>query len=82
VLCTHLHSLEETTDKLKACGIEIQEDLRIIALFASLPSEYDSAITTIVSSLKVADKDLSLICSKTEFITNLLLSEESQYIEI
>ncbi|KAF9506168.1 hypothetical protein BS47DRAFT_1399723 [Hydnum rufescens UP504] len=81
-LHAHLCSLEETTDKLKACGIEIHEDLKIITFFASLPTEYNTSITHVVSSLKVAGRDPSLIHSKTEFVTNLLLSKESRCIEI
>ncbi|KAF9514908.1 hypothetical protein BS47DRAFT_1450400 [Hydnum rufescens UP504] len=81
-LHAHLHSVEETTDKLEACGIEIHEDLKIITLFASLPTEYNPSITTIVSSLEVAGRDPSLIHSKTKFVTNLLLSKESHHIEI
>jgi Zinc knuckle len=70
------------TDKLEACGIKIHEDLKIITLFASLPSEYDPSITAIISSLEVTGRDPSLICSKTKFVKNLLLSEESRHIEI
>jgi gag-polypeptide of LTR copia-type/Zinc knuckle len=81
-LHTHLHSLEEMTDTLEACRIDICEDLKIITLFTSLPSEYDPSLTTIISSLEVTGRDPSLIHSKTKFVTNLLLSEESQHIKI
>jgi gag-polypeptide of LTR copia-type len=72
----------ETIDRLKACGIKIEEDLQIIAVFASLPPEYDPLVTTIVSTPKATTRDPSLIQLKMEFITNLLLNEETCHIQI
>jgi hypothetical protein len=72
----------ETTNRLEACGIKIEEDLQIIAVFASLPPEYDPSVTAIVSTLKATTRDPSLIQLKMEFIMNLLLNEETCHIQI
>jgi len=76
---SHLNAMEEIADKLVAMGIPISDELRIISLFASLPSEYDSIVTAIVTAIEVNDGganfDLTL-----GFVTRLLLMEEARRI--